>query len=413
MVDKEIKKDLENKIEPDQDVLNGVPTANNNGRDGTNKKQIKIIAIIVVGVLIMLVGLGIAAARYQDNKVAQKAEEAEKAAQDAKKIADSGSVNIAEDQQNIANSNFEELPPPEGLNEVQPEVEVAQNQQEIVQPVASPTYTKYDSSLTEPDPVSTTPQVQNTFAEVPAQVVNAPVQIADNPVLVDVYSAKAALSANSSSSESGLANNLKSSKLVAGNASKAINANLKLAKGTAIPCVLKTRIDSTYQGFTTCHVAKDVYSANGKTLLIERGSTVFGEQAVDLKQGQARVAVLWSKIETPKGISVDIDSPAAGQLGEMGIGAKVNNHFWKRFGGAIMLSLIKDISANASTQLSKDQSSENTVNNTSSSVEGMAEKILENTINIPPTATVKHGNLITILVVRDVNFGGLYDLRNR
>ena len=77
-----------------------------------------------------------------------------------------------------------------------------------------------------------------------------------------------------------------------------------------------------------------------------------------------------------------------------------------------MLSMIKDVSANASTNLAKDgQRNENTTQNTSSAAETMAEKALENTINIPPTATVNHGKLIHIMVIRDVDFGGIYELR--
>lgn len=200
--------------------------------------------------------------------------------------------------------------------------------------------------------------------------------------------------------------------MLAGTSSKRGDTTMLLPKGTNIPCVMRTKIDSTYKGFTTCQISRDVYSANGKVLLVERGSTVFGEQNIEIKQGQARVAVLWSRIETPKGVSVDIDSPAAGQLGEMGVDAKVKNHFWKRFGGAIMLSMIKDVTANASTNLAKSgQPSRNSTENSTTAAETMAEKALDSTINIPPTATVNQGKLIQILVIRDIDFGGIYELR--
>lgn len=38
----------------------------------------------------------------------------------------------------------------------------------------------------------------------------------------------------------------------------------------------------------------------------------------------------------------------------------------------------------------------------------MAQEVLKNTINIPPTAIVNQGELINIMVVRDVDFGNIY-----
>ena len=61
-----------------------------------------------------------------------------------------------------------------------------------------------------------------------------------------------------------------------------------------------------------CIVSKDVYSANGQTLLIERGSKIIGEQTSALLQGQARVFVLWNELETPTGVKVPLASPGAG-----------------------------------------------------------------------------------------------------
>ena len=116
--------------------------------------------------------------------------------------------------------------------------------------------------------------------------------------------------------------------------------------------------------------------------------------------------MIWQRIETPKGVSVNVDSPATGQLGEMGVGARVNNHFGKRFGGAIMLSLIQDAISAGTTHLEKDKSKagQTTIENTSS----IAEKALENSINIPPTAIIHQGTLINILVNRDVDFSSVY-----
>lgn len=411
----------DNQIEnADVYASDGTPSANISERDGTNNKKLKIMAFIVLGVLIMLVGLGIAAGRYGDNKQKQKEEEAEKLAQDQKKMAEGSSLNIAKDQETIAANTFQDMPAPADATDplatdmtanaaAQPTVQ----QEPIVhQTPIQPNYNTYQ----EPDPNKYQQEQPYTPAVTPSAPIPQVSTLAEdnNDVLVDIYGTAKVSETNNEAKESGIANQFKSSTLYAGKTQRRGDTTMLLAKGTTLPCVLKTRIDSTYKGFTTCQIAKDIYSANGKVLLVERGSTVFGEQNTDIKQGQARVAVLWSRIETPKGVSVDIDSPATGQLGEMGIDAKVKTHFWKRFGGAIMLSLVQDVTANASTQLAKDgQQQQTTTQNTQNASNEMASKALENTINIPPTATVNHGKLIQILVVRDVDFGGIYAVRKR
>ncbi len=184
--------------------------------------------------------------------------------------------------------------------------------------------------------------------------------------------------------------------------------NFLLRRGTVIPCVLKTKIVSTYPGMASCQVSKDVYSANGKVLLIERGSDVIGEQRTALNQGQARIFVLWSRLETPKGVSVDLNSPGTDALGATGHEAQVDTHFWERFGGAILLSLIDDVAAAPSA----NGGSGNAVylSNTSNASQAMAAKALESTINIPPTGYTHQGALLNVFVARDVDFKGVYEL---
>ena len=189
------------------------------------------------------------------------------------------------------------------------------------------------------------------------------------------------------------------------------NLTMLLKQGTIIPCVLLTKIDSTYAGQTACQVAKDVYSANGKTLLIERGSKVIGEQRVQVAQGQARVFVLWSQLETPKGVQVQLDSGSTDSLGASGISARVNNHYLKRFGGAILISMIED-----AVELLKDNGNQSggvSYNSTSDSANEIAVEALKNTIGIPPTAHVHQGSLLNVFVSRDVDFQQVYKLVNR
>ena len=204
---------------------------------------------------------------------------------------------------------------------------------------------------------------------------------------------------------------LKPSVMASATASKRGDTTFLLRKGTNIPCTLDTQIITTYAGLTRCIVNKDVYSANGKVLLIERGSMVNGEQTTALLQGQARVFVLWSDVETPKGVKVSLNSPSSGQLGASGQSAHVKYHFFRRFGGAILISLIGDLGeAYSSRQGNKGSDQSFTFENTSEGAQEMATEALKNSINIPPTAFINQGQLLNIMVARDVDFAKVYDL---
>ena len=188
------------------------------------------------------------------------------------------------------------------------------------------------------------------------------------------------------------------------------NRNLTLAKGAFIDCVLETRIDSTVPGMTSCVVTRDIFSDNGKILLVERGSKMTGEYQSGVQQGQARIFVLWNRIKTVHGVTVNLDSPGTDPLGGSGLPGHVNNHFMKRFGAAILLSVIDDAFATAAnlTRSAYDQNQTIVYNNTSSNANQMATEALKNSINIPPTLYKNHGERINIFVARDLSFEGVY-----
>lgn len=189
------------------------------------------------------------------------------------------------------------------------------------------------------------------------------------------------------------------------------NRDYLLPKGTNILCTLDTQIITTRPGFTRCIITRDIYSANGKVLLLEKGSRIIGEQTAALLQGQARVGILWNEVITPQGVTVQLASPAAGQLGAAGVGARVQYHFWQRFGGAIMISLIGDLGDYLSNRGQGD-GDRISFENSSESAQEMATEALKNSINIPPTAYINHGTLINIMVARDIDFSSVYERVN-
>jgi len=183
-----------------------------------------------------------------------------------------------------------------------------------------------------------------------------------------------------------------------------------IPRGASIDCVLTRRLDSTVPGMTSCMVTQNVYGSTGKVLLIERGSTVDGEYGLagGLQQGQKRIFVLWSRIRTPSGVVIDLDSPATDSLGGAGLPGYVDNHFWQRFGGAMLLSVVQDVVQAAVTR-NQDGSTIN-LGNTSDATQTMAAEALRATINIPPTLYKNQGERASMFVARDLNFRSVYEL---
>ncbi len=179
-----------------------------------------------------------------------------------------------------------------------------------------------------------------------------------------------------------------------------------LVHGTSLPCALYTQIISDYEGFVTCRITQDVYSANGAALLIEKGSLVSGTQSVALEAGKSRVFTSWADVETPLGASIRIDSLGTGPLGASGIEAWVDNHYQERFGGAILLSFVDDALGALSEKLANNGGVG--VDNSTKNGSDMASKALEASINIQPTGYAFIGQRINILVARDIDMSSIY-----
>jgi len=190
------------------------------------------------------------------------------------------------------------------------------------------------------------------------------------------------------------------------------NRNFILAKGGTIECILNTKLVSTVSGMTSCTVSRDIFSDNGKVLLVEKGSTITGEYSSSLELGRERIFVLWDRIKTINGVTIQTNSPAADELGAAGIPGYIDNHWSQRIGAAMLLSLVNDTVAYKTAQESS-KSGTVILPNTSSQAESLSGKILDKTINIPSSLSRNQGERVTVFVARDLDFSPVYELRTK
>jgi type IV secretion system protein VirB10 len=186
------------------------------------------------------------------------------------------------------------------------------------------------------------------------------------------------------------------------------NRDFIVAMGSSIPCVLETALSSDQPGFTSCVISRDVLSDNGRVVLMEKGTQVVGEYRGGLRRGQKRLFVLWNRAKTPKGVIITLASPATDALGRAGMDGHIDTHWWERFGSALLLSIVGDVTSYTNSQMRDgDVDAQNTVS-TGKQAGAIA---VEQSINIPPSLVKHQGALVSIFVARDLDFSNVYWLR--
>lgn len=190
-----------------------------------------------------------------------------------------------------------------------------------------------------------------------------------------------------------------------------------ITEGTLIPAHLETAINSDLPGQIRAIVSDDVYSFDGRRVLAPAGTRLIGEYQSDLVNGQTRVFVVWTRLIRQDGASVSLGSTGTDSLGRSGMTGHVDKKFRERFSSSILLSIV-----GAGTSYAVGQRS-NRMNYYSNDRDGadearqtiaqtfsdMANTVLKDNINIPPTITIDQGARIFVYVRHDLDFSEFYD----
>ena len=177
-------------------------------------------------------------------------------------------------------------------------------------------------------------------------------------------------------------------------ATRLTNPATTVIKGTLIPAILETAINTDVPGYVRAVVSEDVRSADGTKILIPRSSRLIGQYQSGVQQGQKRAYVIWEEVITPQGIVVRLASPAVGFDGTTGLEGKVNSHFFKRFGSAMLLSVIGGLGASLSGGTSV--------------ILGGAQTAIPDA-DISPTIRVKMGEPVRVFTARNLDFSTVTD----
>ena len=178
------------------------------------------------------------------------------------------------------------------------------------------------------------------------------------------------------------------------------NSSDTVPQGAVIAGVLETAINSDLPGYVRAVVSRDVKGFDGRKILIPRGSRLIGQYRSGLAAGQSRAFIVWTRLMRPDGVTVQLGSPVTDPLGRAGLGGKVDSHFLKRFGSAILLSVVE-------AGLGRLQNNgADVIVRSAEDAKSVASTTLERDINIPPTVKVPQGAPIRIFLARDLDFSG-------
>src|SRR3546814_5037353 len=119
-----------------------------------------------------------------------------------------------------------------------------------------------------------------------------------------------------------------------------VNPTTTVTQGTLIPAVLETAIDTNVPGYVRAVVSQDVRSFDGTRVLVPRSSRLIGQYQSGLQGGQRRAYVIWTRLIRPDGASIKLASPAISFDGTTGLEGQATSTFFKRFGSALLLSVV-------------------------------------------------------------------------
>ena len=199
------------------------------------------------------------------------------------------------------------------------------------------------------------------------------------------------------------------------------NLDRTVLAGKIITGVLETAINTDLAGSVRAIITRDVYAEYGKNILLPKGSKILGNYGNNIKAGQIRVEIMWTRVITPQGIDISIESKGSDMLGRAGVAGVVDSKLKEKLANAFLTSLVipyatVKLSGNndqITTSTGSGNNSSTTVTTTAAAqvlssgaqkFSDIAAESINSSASLTPTATVEQGTRINITVQKDLIF---------
>lgn len=208
-----------------------------------------------------------------------------------------------------------------------------------------------------------------------------------------------------------------------------------IAQGTLIRATLETAINSDLAGMVKAIVRKDVYSFDGRRVLIPAGSSLVGDYKNGMARGQERLFIVWTRMLRGDGVSVLLGSFGTDALGRSGLAGSVDRKYWERLGPPALLTMIGGatqylaalgnrqnqpyttiVDAATGTLITVPAGGNGSTANPqqiasqtlAAGIQQLAAEAFKDTSAIQPTIRIDQGSEVQVFVTRDLDFSGLY-----
>ena len=191
-----------------------------------------------------------------------------------------------------------------------------------------------------------------------------------------------------------------------------------IAQGRFVDAILESAIDSGIPGTIRAIVSKDVYAEAGRSILIPKGTRLYGSYSAGGAR-MGRVIITWSRIIRPDGISLGIDSFASDQFGRAGVEGDVDKKYGEIIASALLLSSIPLVATVATQQFTGSRNNQVTTINEgvittyddpimkaterfSDQVAKATEQVVTNLIDTTVIVRIPQGTRIKVMVNQDL-----------
>lgn len=177
----------------------------------------------------------------------------------------------------------------------------------------------------------------------------------------------------------------------------------EIKAGTTIPAVMITGANSDLPGQMLAQVSSNVWdSIDGTHVLIPQGARLVGRYDSAVQYGQNRLLVVWDRVIYPDGSSLDLDAmQGQDKSGNSGFKDKVNNHFGRIFGSALLMSAI---TAGIETSVDVEVGTNGEIfrSEVADQLGEVATEMLRKNLRIAPTIEIRAGYRFGVMVNKDI-----------
>ncbi len=177
--------------------------------------------------------------------------------------------------------------------------------------------------------------------------------------------------------------------------------------GSVISAILVTGLNSDLPGNVIAMVKENVYdTVSGEYLLIPQGTRMLGLYDSMVSYGQKRVQVVWERMIRPDGSSIMLENmPGVDLAGMSGYKDKVDNHFDRLVGGALLSSILSVGATVSQGTYTNDQNmttQQRLAASVGQDINNAGQQITRKNLDIQPTLKIRAGMTVNILVNKDM-----------